>query len=272
MQKVLFALLALSLIPISALPATDPDSLKPSGQVNEQTIVVLPEVATQVDMSSSDVNRVACPQEQQIQDVVFSQEKGVKVKYSGPNAFIKFLFTVRNGVNNYATSPVEFYIVCGENVYNLIAAPKRIPSQTIRLSSGKLKSIKQNASLMGGLPIEKKTALLIKLAVTDTLPESFEVATPNRRFKIFKGLKIILKRTVLVDGEGLRLKEYYVTNEKAAGPGEDDMMRLNESDFMVTDLTANTLAIAMDKLNIKKDETARVFIVESTGGSVTNVN
>jgi len=63
-----------------------------------------------------------------------------------------------------------------------------------------------------------------------------------------------------------------VTNEKAAGPGEDDMMRLNERDFMVTDLTANTLAIAMDKLNIKKDETARVFIVESTGGSVTNVN
>lgn len=270
MRKIL-SLLVLMFIPVIALAATDADTPNTS-QVNEKTIVVLPEVATQVDLSSSDVNRVSCPQEQQIQDVVFSQEKGVKVKYSGPNAFIKFLFTVRNGVNNYATNPVEFYIVCGENVYNLIATPKRIPSQTIKLSSGKLKSIKQNASIMGGLPIEKKTALLIKLAVTDNLPDSFEIAAPNKRFKIFKGLKVILKRTVLVEGEGLRLKEYYVTNEKTPGPGEDALIRLDEKDFMLTDLTTNTLAIAMDKPNIRKDETAKVFIVETTGGSVTNVN
>ncbi len=271
MRKVLFVLLALMLIPVFAL-ATDADSLNTSGQANEKTVVVLPEVATQVDLSSSDVNRIACPQEQQIQDVVFSQEKGLKVKYSGPNAFIKFLFTVRNGVNNYATNPVELYIVCGENVYNLIATPKRIPSQTVRLSTGKLKTIKQNASIMGGLPIEKKTSLLIRLAVTDNLPDSFESVTPNKRFKIFKGLKVILKRTVLVEGEGLRLKEYYVTNEKTLGPGEDALIRLDEKDFMLTDLTTNTLAIAMDKPNIKKGETARVFIVETTGGSVTNVN
>ena len=270
MRKALYVLLALLIVPAYAFSETE--STASSHQINEKTVVVLPEVATQVDMSSSDVNRIACPQEQQIQDVVFSQEKGVKVKYSGPNAFIKFLFTVRNGVNNYATNPVEFYIVCGENVYNLIAIPRRIPAQTIRLSSGKLKTIKQNASLMGGLPIEKKTALLIKLAVTDNLPDSFEIATPNKRFKIFKGLKVILKRTVLVEGEGLRLKEFYVTNQKAAGPGEEGLIRFDEKDFMLTELTTNTLAIAMDKPNITKDETARVFIVETTGGSVANVN
>jgi len=272
MQKVMMALIVLLLFPCIAVSAVESEPQNTSVSAHEQTIVVLPEVAVPVDLSSSDVNRVACPQDQQIQDVVYSQEKGVKVKYSGPNAFIKFLFTVRNGVNNYATNPVEFYIVCGENVYNLIATPKRIPSQTIRLSSGKLKSIKQNASLMSGMPIEKKTALLIKLAVTDTLPESFEIAALNKPFKIFKGLKIILKRTVLVEGEGLRLKEYYVTNEKIAGPGENNVIKLSEKDFMVTDLTANTMAIAMDKLNIRKDETLRLFIVESTGGSVTNVN
>ncbi len=61
-----------------------------------------------------------------------------------------------------------------------------------------------------------------------------------------------------MEGEGLRLKEYYVTNEKIAGPGESNVMRLSERDFMVTDLTTNTMAIAMDKLNIKKDETAQI--------------
>jgi hypothetical protein len=66
-----------------------------------------------------------------------------------------------------------------------------------------------------------------------------------------------------VEGEGLRLKEYYVTNEKIAGPGESNVIRLSEKDFMVTDLTTNTMAIGMDKLNIKKDETAIVHC-EST--------
>ncbi len=271
MRKIMLGLLIVLLVPVTALRSEEVNDQKTAGQVSEQTIIVLPEVATQVDLSSSDVNRIVCPQEMQIQDVVFSQEKGVKVKYSGANAFIKFLFTVKNGSNNYAANPVELYIVCSENVYNLIATPKRSPSQTIRLSSGKLKAIKQNASLMGGLPIEKKTALLIRLTITDNLPESFEITSPNRSFRIFKGLNIVLKRTVLVEGEGLRLKEYYVTNEDF-GPGEDDLMRLSERDFMVTELTTNTLAIAMDRLNIRKNETARVFIVESTGGSVTNVN
>ncbi len=273
MRKIMFGLLILLLVPVSVLWAQEAtNDPKITGQVNEQTIIVLPEVATPVDLSSSDVNRIVCPQEMQIQDIVFSQEKGVKVKYSGANAFIKFLFTIKNGSNNYAANPVELYIVCGENVYNLIATPKRIPSQTIRLSSGKLKAIKQNASLMGGLPIEKKTALLIKLTVTDSLPESFEITSPNRSLRIFKGLNIVLKRTVIVEGEGLRLKEYYVTNEKDYVPGEDDLVSLSERDFMVTELTTNTLAVAMDRLNIRKNETARVFIVESTGGSVTNVH
>jgi len=240
-------------------------------QTNEKTIVVLPEIAVPVEMSSMDINRVACPNELQIQDVIFSQEKGVKVKANGSNAFVKFPYRVTNGEKKYATDPTELYIACGENIYNLIVYPKRIPSQTIRLSTGKLKNIKQNASLMGGLPLEKKTLMLIKLAYTDNLPESFDGITPNKNFKIFKGIQLTLKRQVLVEGEGLRLKEYHATNNKDIQPGDDEYLRLNEKDFMLTELTTNTIAIAMDKPNIRKGETTRLFIVESTGG-VTNGN
>jgi len=52
---------------------------------------VLPEVTTQTEMSSSDINRIVCQTD--IKDVIFSKEKGVSVKISGRDAFVKFLIT-----------------------------------------------------------------------------------------------------------------------------------------------------------------------------------
>jgi hypothetical protein len=99
-----------------------------------QARTVTPEVSTAVTLSNSDINRITCREE--IKDVVFSREKGLSVKTVGKDAFVKFLITRKDEKEVYSSTPSELFVVCGENVYNLIALPKRVPSQTVRLSPG----------------------------------------------------------------------------------------------------------------------------------------
>jgi len=245
---------ATSLIPQSGKAVAQKDN---RDLYQERSTVVAPEIAFPVELSSSDINRIACPNNLPIKDVVYSTEKGMIVKFNDSNAFVKFQIAMKNGQETFATKPVELYIICGNNIFNLIATPKRIPSQTIRLAGGKINNIKQNDSLMSGLPIEKKALMLIKLAYVDNLPDSFDITRPNKKFKIFKKMEMVLKRQVLVEGEGLQLKEFYVTN---IGP---ETINLTEKDFMLSAITSNTLAVSLNKLSLNKGEVSRVFIVET---------
>ena len=58
-------------------------------------VTVLPEISQTVELSNTDVNRFICTDN--IQDVVYSKEKGVVVKYSGKNAFVKFQIVLKRG-------------------------------------------------------------------------------------------------------------------------------------------------------------------------------
>jgi len=234
-----------------------PDTLYNDLAVQKNDFIV-PEIAQAAVFSSVDVNRVVCPSD--IKDVVYSKEKNVKVTFSKNNAFVKFLFTIVGGKEVYATKPVEFFVICGDDIYNIIATPKKVPAQTIRLSSGKAKRIKDNASLLGGLPLEKKVLQFIRFAYTDTLPDSFEVTRPHKRYRIWSELALFLDKTALVEGEGLQLKEFIATNVTGT------TIRLNEKMFLIPDLTSRTLAVAISKPNLNKNESTKIFIIETTGG------
>jgi len=222
---------------------------------------LLPEVTTPVDMSSSDVNRVVC--RGTIKDVIFSKEKGLSVTITGQDAFVKFLITRKEDGERYSNTPSELFVICGEDVYSLIAIPRRIPSQTIRLSSGKAEKIKKNISLMAGLPFEKKVTGLIQSAYTEDIPESFSVSPSHTAVDIFDDMTLTLRRTVVIEGEGLQLKEYRVGMREESAL---DSLQLMEKDFLRTELTERPVAISLTTLNLKKGESARLFIVEQTGG------
>ncbi len=213
--------------------------------------VVPPEVATLVYLSSSDINRMVCPT--YIKDVIYSKEKGLTVKIEGQNAFVKFLVTKEGDKDEYSTTPTELYVLCGKETYNLIALPKRIPSRTVTLSGGDRK-VSKNASLFDGMPFEKKILSIIKSVYTEDIPDSFTVRNEDRPFDLYKGLKLTLIRTVRVEGEGLLVKEF------AAQAAQT--MELSEKDFLKTEITSNSVAIAIDKLRLSPGETARVLIVE----------
>lgn len=219
-------------------------------------IAILPEIATPVEMSSTDVNRVVCASV--IDDVVFSKEKGLSVHYTKRDAFLKFQVIKENGQFLYATAPVELYVVCGEKVYRLIAVPKRVPSQTVRLIAGPSDRLKSNIALLSGLPFEEKVLTLIKSVYTESIPESFTVTPSHEAVDLFSQVEVTLTRTIVADGEGFFVKEFEVRPKGAH-------VDLTEKDFLKAELALRPVAVTIDRMSLNPGQSARLLIVERGG-------
>ena len=246
-------------IPAMTNPGAGPSDTSPGDPLAAE-IELLPEIAKSVEISNTGFTRVHC--QEPIQDIIPSREKTIIHKYSGNNGWIKFLYLVRDGKSIYATKPMEINIVCGGEVYRMIANPKPLPvSPTIRLSSGKKGVIKENASLFSWMPLVRKCIKLVHLAYKDAIPDSFDVVRPNSAVGLFKDLKITLRRVVVVEGEGLKLKEYEAVNSSL------NPLKLSEKVFLNDKLTSKTLWVSLSRLNVGPGDRTRLFIVEQTGGA-----
>lgn len=262
MRKI--ALLAALLMPMLAQATEHGGGLKLKTaieQVTEQPAdgefptVVLPEATTSVRLSSSDMNRISCPTD--IREALTSTEKGLTIKITGKDAFVKFKVTKKGDKFAYSSTPTELYVVCGDETFSMVIFPQRIPSQTIRLTSGKDRKIKENLSLYSGLPFEKKTLKAIKDVYTENIPDSYSVSRKEKRFFLFREILLTLKRTVDIEGEGLRIKEY-----EASLRGENTEFRMNEKMFLKTELAENPVAISLERHILRTGNTTRVFVVE----------
>ncbi|MRR59027.1 MAG: hypothetical protein EG824_12565 [Deltaproteobacteria bacterium] len=257
-------LLAALLVP-AILHAADQSAIPKKRTTDEQAMekpvesefptVVLPEATTTIRLSSSDLNRISCPAE--IREALTSTEKGVTIKITGKDAFVKFKVTKKGDKLSYASTPTELYVVCGEETFSMIAFPQRIPSQTIRLSSGRERKIKDNLSLYAGLPFEKKLLRAIRDVYTENIPDSYSVVRKEKRFLMFREIVLTLKRTVDIEGEGLRIKEY-----EANLRGEMSEFRMNEKMFLRTELAENPVAVSLERHILRQGDTSRVFVVE----------
>lgn len=231
----------------------------------ESIQTVFPEITTVVTLSASDVNRITCPAGTEGEvNVVFSAEKGITTKVVGRDIFVKFTVFKRteNGVESlqYSTVPTDMYITCGTDIYSLIAVPKKIPSVTVRLQTGKKEVIKKNVSRYAGMSFEKKVIDIIKSVYTDSIPESFTVEPVKKNVGSFQDLIITLERIVSVEGEGLELKEYSIKVKESA---KTDMFNLTEKEFLRPDIAGrNAIAISLDLQQLSKGDTARLFILQ----------
>jgi|GEM_PF-1260814 len=238
-------------------PVTDVKSDEGS-QEGEWPTVIPPEVATKIRLSSSDLNRISCSSE--IKDALTSTEKGVVIKITGKDAFIKFKVTKRGDKLVYSTTPTELYVVCGDETYSMVAVPQRIPSQTIRLSSGKERKIKDNVALYSGLPFEKMMLKAIQDVYTEQIPDSYTVTKMEKRFDSYREIRLVLKRVVDVEGEGLRIKEYLVSPKDGIKE-----FKMNEKMFIRTELAENPVAVSIERHVLRPGDTTRAFVVEQRG-------
>jgi conjugal transfer pilus assembly protein TraK len=225
------------------------------GSEGEFPTVVLPEVTTNVRLSSSDMNRIACPSD--VKEALTSTEKGMSIKITGKDAFVKFKVIKKpDGKFTYLTTPTEIYVVCGDETFSMIGFPQRVPSQTIRLSSGKGTKIKENLSIYSGLPFEKKILKAIREVYTESIPDSYSISRPEKQIRSFKEISLSLKRIVDIEGEGLRIKELEATL-KSTIP-----FKISEKMFLRSEVAENPIAISLEQHVLRPGEPARVFIVE----------
>ncbi len=192
---------------------------------------------------------------------MYSKEKGMTVSFSGKDAYVKYKY-IKRGNKTIYPSVTEMYIVCGDATYNLIAVPELIPSKTIQLSSGDNEKIRKNKKYFSGMSSEKKIMTMIKSVYTDDLQDSFTVEKQaGRDISPYEELYITPTRTVTASGEGIRVAEYIIKINKDAKRQE---IELDERDFI--EIATNPIALAIDKLKIKKGDTARMFIGEQMKG------
>lgn len=223
---------------------------------------VTPEVIAKVKMSVTDVNRVVCSGK--VSDVVYSKEKGLIVKVSDGNIYIKFP-VVSNGDDEgpaYGTTPSELYITCDDVVYTIIAEPGRMPPVVVRLRDGR-STIHNTRDVFKGLALEEEMAKFIMFAYTDDIPESFNVVTvvdpkigEGSHIERFPLLKAKLKRIIDASGEGLTLKEFYLYPESN--------IEVKETDFL--SLSKKPAAVALSSAVLAKGNVYRLFIVDYSTG------
>jgi conjugal transfer pilus assembly protein TraK len=220
---------------------------------HDGTSPIRPESPIEVELSASDVNRITCGEP--ISDLIYSQEKGLEGQFNGNNAFLKFKL-IRQGKDElYATKPTELYVVCGEDVYTLIVLPKRIPAVTLKLSSPK----KAKAGLtFAGMPYERKVVQLVQEGYRGVYPEYYKVTEENQEVTISPDVRVILKRTVEVDEEHLRLKVFYITGN----PEKGKTLELTEKDFLLPCIGQQVAALAIEDHTLPHGSMTRMFVVE----------
>ena len=262
MRKI--ALLAVLLVPVF-VQAAEHDGGQKQKAATEHVVeqpaegefptVVLPEATTTVRLSSSDMNRISCPAD--IREALTSSEKGLTIKITGKDAFVKFKAIKKGDKFTYSTTPTELYVVCGDETFSMVIFPQRIPSQTIRLTSGRERKIKENLSIYAGLPFEKKVLKAIKDVYTENIPDSYSINKMEKQFLLFREIRLILKRTVDIEGEGLRIKEYEV-----ALRGVITEFKLNEKMFLKSELAENPVAVSRERHILRAGDTSRLYVVE----------
>lgn len=221
--------------------------------------IVDPETVTAVKMSSSDINRIVCPVD--IKDVVYSEEKGLQVKISGKNAFVKFLIKKIGMKEEYSKIPSDIYVVCGDKVYSIIAFPQRQPATTVYLQD-KGQKVKEVIEKYSSMPIEKRIVELVRSFSKDTPPEEAEFYPQKKEYKLYENLRILEKGKYVIPGEGIQIRIIDIT--AVSLPKDAKFVEITEKDFLRAEITQTPLALSLDKLRLYKGDTARLLVIEKS--------
>lgn len=225
------------------------------GQVFEGVYyVVEPEKTTMVRMSNVDINRIVCPLP--IQDVVFSEEKGVVVKVIDRNAFVKFKVKKIGESFQYSETPVDIHVVCNNKVYSLIAFPAKVPAALIYLEDKEL-TLKEKVDKLQNVPFEERITTLVKQFFSGNIPPEAEFKKVDVKHNLFTDLEIEEKAHYEFEGENVRVKYFVLTYI-----GDKPYVDLNERMFLRKEITVSPYAISIEKLRLKKGEKTGMIVIE----------
>jgi conjugal transfer pilus assembly protein TraK len=215
---------------------------------------IAPETPTIIQLSNRDINRIVCSGP--MNDLIYSEEKGVTGHFSGNSAFVKFKAEEINGELSYADAPSELFVVCNGSVYTLIAEPQEIASVTLHLAAPAKDNFQKNIDHYKNMPLEKQVLQVIREAYEGGYPSSYKISKTATPAPVCSDLTVTQMQTIDVEGVGLRLKEYKAMNIKS----ED--AELQEKSFLDLGISDSILAVAVEDHVLQPHEATRVFVVE----------
>ncbi|MDR6709291.1 conjugal transfer pilus assembly protein TraK [Novosphingobium sp. 1748] len=224
-----------------------------------QTIRALPEQTSRIRLSNRDINHVVC-EGGEIEDVKFSQEKGLAVEKGGSDAWIKFLVRQIDDAGqvtrSYVTQPSEFFIACNGATYPLYAEPADIPAQTILLTPGARQRAKANSDLLAPLADEDRAVSITMAMLGNRVPASFSEVAPSDAVIRLSGVASVTlaeHRRLAIEGSGFSASEYWV---RAAAP-----VTLEERAFLDPALGEHIFSLTFDRSRLAADESARLIVI-----------
>lgn len=186
-----------------------------------------PDVVTEVMVSNMDVNRIVCPYP--ITDVVFSQEKGIIVKVTDRNAFVKLPVIVKtvDGVETekkYYNAKTEIFVMCGGNVYTLLLRPAKIQAQTIYLTDTK-GDMKKSYEYVKNNKYEDLMINLIDSLSNDKPEKGFVIKNVFKNYR-HKNIDFTLSRIMV--GGGFKVKEFIIYSKNKVTIENLELLNLPE--------------------------------------------
>ncbi len=226
-------------------------------------VEVHPEKTVWLELSNTDLNRVVCSNGE-ITDVLYSQEKGIRVKTAGSDAYIKFMMQEPQTPDERperVTVPSEFYLVCAGETFSFIGKPEPVPSKTIYLVSERA-GIEEGKESFRSDPVDEAITKIIRTIFLDTVPPSWN----QQRDSGFRRLVLPTSRGTLdlqeiggwhIPGTGVTAHLFHVQEI------ERQEMQVMERDLLFPEITTNPIAISIeDNLLSPKMPATRAVILE----------
>lgn len=224
--------------------------------------LIKPEAPATVELSSRDTNRFVCTQGP-INDVFYSEEKGIKVQIDGSSAYVKFLVK-NNGIRNeYISIESEFFVTCAGETYTIIAKPSaKTSAKTYRLGNSYQQRVNHLSTVFGPMTVEERAVKATEMVYRGD-EDVLRKVKPKSVFRFWRediipGAIVSNHQTYEVDGFGLKVKELRVEAQR-------DIESLQEIQFLNPFLSERILAVTVIPHTLKKGQIARVFIVEKEG-------
>lgn len=215
-------------------------------------VTLHPERTIWIKISSTDMNRIVCTSGT-ITDVNYSQEKGVKVKISGSQAYLKLqAIRDKSGDLRYSTVPVDVYVTCDGDTYGFIGRPLKIPSKTIYLVNPK-KKMQEDMDAFRKSSIDQAVKQVLERVFQDAIPGSW-LKEKNIEVQSPPGFEIEPIRTWKIPGVGILVR--LLRFESLKGGSIDERFILDER------LTINPVAISLEKHDLLPGESTRVVVLE----------
>lgn len=215
---------------------------------------VSPGLRKNVNVSNQNPNRIICLNGN-INEIFVPSHIPHDLKIVRDHVFLTYKMKRKGAKIEYVTIPHDINIVCDGEVYTLAANPKKTNGgSAINLGDPNLSLLMANAKKIQDHSIEDIFVEMFLDAFNENLPPNYTVKEQTGFIKVNNNINVNMRRTISLNGIGVRLKEYTVHTNST--------LTVDKKLFLTRHFSKKMRGIVLIPETIKPNKPARLFIIE----------